>query len=90
MFSRLIINKNLPFLPQTSYRLLASLSKNYICDSSVIEAYQTNEKLKKIIDRQEHHFYYQHDNKTKQQPPSVFKQIAVGSNPPENPLYLTK
>jgi hypothetical protein len=94
MFSRIIINKNLPFFQQTSYRLLSSFSKNYICDSSVIEAYQTNETLKEIIDRQEHQFYYHADNKTKQQPPppppSVFKQISVGSHLPDNSHYLTK
>jgi hypothetical protein len=84
MFSRLIINKNLLFS-----RLLSTLSKNYICDSSVIEVYQTNEKFKSIIDRQEHQFYY-HVDKQLKQPPSIFKQIPVGSNPPENARYLTK
>jgi hypothetical protein len=80
-----VINKNLPFS-----RLLSYLSKNYICDSSVIDAYQTNEKLKSIIDQQEHQFYYHPDKQLKQQPPSIFKQIPIGSHPPENPHYLTK
>jgi hypothetical protein len=89
MFSRFLINKNLPFFQQTSYRLLSSLSKNYICDSSVIEAYQTNKKLKSIIDRQEHQFYYFVDKKIQQQQiPTVFKQIPDNSHPPENAHYL--
>ena len=85
MLSRFAINKTLPFV-----RLLSSISKNYICDSSVIEAYQTNEKLKSIIDRQEHQFYYQPDKQNKSQPPTVFKPISAGSQLPENPQYLTK
>jgi len=84
MFSRFITNKNLRFS-----RLLSSLSKNYICDTSVIEAYQTNEKLKSIIDRKEHQFYYHADKQIKQQPPSIFKQIPIDSHLPENPHYLT-
>ncbi len=86
MFSRFVINKNLSFA-----RLLSSLSKNYICDSSVIEAYQTNEKLKSIIDRQEHQFYYHADKQMKSPtPPTVFKPISIDSHPPENAHYLTK
>jgi hypothetical protein len=85
MFSRFVINKTLSFS-----RLLSSLSKNYICDSSVIEAYQTNEKLKSIIDRQEHQYYYHVDKQIKSTPPNVFKPIAIDSHPPENPQYLTK
>lgn len=80
-----LINRRLPLS-----RLLSSFSKNYICDSTVIEAYQTNEKLKSIIDRQEHQFYYQTDKQIKQQPPSVFKQITDNSQPSENLHYLTQ
>ncbi|CAF1057859.1 unnamed protein product [Rotaria sp. Silwood1] len=86
MFSRLIINRN---LQQTSLRLLSSLSKNYICDSSVIEAYHTNPQLKSIIDRQEHQFYYHVDSKIKQQLPAVFKQIPSSSHSLTNSYYLT-
>ncbi|CAF1416668.1 unnamed protein product [Rotaria sp. Silwood1] len=86
MFSRLIINRN---LQQTSLRLLSSLSKNYICDSSVIEAYHTNPQLKSIIDRQEHQFYYDVDSKIKQQLPVVFKQIPSSSHSLTNSYYLT-
>ncbi|CAF1393874.1 unnamed protein product [Rotaria sordida] len=89
MFSLLIINRNLRNLQQISCRLLSSLSKNYICDSSVIEAYHTNPQLKSIIDRQEHQFYYHADSKIKQELPSVFKQISSGSHSPKKPYYLT-
>ncbi|CAF3025609.1 unnamed protein product [Rotaria sp. Silwood2] len=89
MFSRLIFNRNFRKLQPTSCRLLSCLSKNYICDSSVIEAYHTNLQLKSIIDRQEHQFYYHVDSKIKQQPPSVFKQIRSDSHSPTNPHYLT-
>ncbi|CAF1405143.1 unnamed protein product [Adineta steineri] len=87
MFLRSIINKNLSIFQHTSSRLLSSFSKNYVCDSSVIEAYQTNKKLKSIIDRQEHQFYY-HGDKKEQQIPTVFKQISTNSNLPENAHYL--
>ena len=90
MFSRVIIKKTIPFFQQTYCRLLSSFSKNYICDSSVIEAYQTNQKLKSIIDRQEHQFYYHVNDKTKQEPPSAFKQLSIDSQLPENSYYLTK
>ncbi|CAF1341856.1 unnamed protein product [Rotaria sp. Silwood1] len=91
MFARLIFRRNfLPFENIYCRVLLSSVSKNYICDSSIIESYRTNEKLKAIIDQQEHKFYYYVDKNLQQQlPPSVFKQISSNSNLPENAQYLT-
>jgi hypothetical protein len=90
MLSRIIINKTIPVFQQTYFRLLSSFSKNYICDSSVIEAYKKDNKLKSIIDRQEHQFYYHVEDKIKQDLPSAFKQLPGGSQLPENVHYLTK
>ena len=84
-FSRFAVTRGLPLT-----RLLSSLSKNYICDLSAIEAYQTNEGFKSIVDRQEHQFYYRADKQLKQLPPPVFKPIPVDSHPPENLHYLTE
>ncbi|CAF1349792.1 unnamed protein product [Rotaria sordida] len=91
MFARLVFKKNFLSFQNIYCRVLLSfLSKNYICDSSIIESYRTNEKLKAIIDRQEHKFYYYVDKNLQQQlPPSVFKQISSNSNLPENSQYLT-
>ncbi|UJR10793.1 hypothetical protein I4U23_014980 [Adineta vaga] len=90
MLSKFIIQKNLSCFYQISQRFLSSLSRYYICDTSVIEAYQTNQKLKAIIDRQEHQYYYYDDKKTKQhqQIPTAFKQISADSQIPENAHYL--
>ncbi|CAF0980923.1 unnamed protein product [Adineta ricciae] len=57
---------------------------------SVIEAYQKNQKLKEIIDRQEHQYYFHNDTKTNQQQqiPAVFKQISAKSQLPEKVQHL--
>lgn len=84
--SIVLVNRKFPFS-----RFLSSFSKkNYICDSSVIETYQTNKDFKSIINRQEHQFYYQDDKQLKQKLPSVFNIISEDSKLPDNPYYLTK
>ena len=92
MFARFILKKDFSLFQNVCHRLLSSiLSKKYICDSSIIEVYLTNEKLKAIIDRQEHQFYYYADKNLHQEaPPPVFKPISTNSSPPENCQYLTK
>ena len=60
---------------------------------SVIEAYQKNQKLKEIIDRQEHQYYFHDDTKTNQQQqeiPAVFKQISARSQLPEKVQHLVR
>ena len=83
--SRFIIHQKLTFS-----RLSSSVCKNYICDAAVIEAYQKNDQLKSIIDRQEHHFYYQADQQKELKPPPVFKPLPSTSHLPEKPHYLTR
>jgi len=73
-----------------SSRLFSNLSKNYICDASIVEAYQTNQQFKSIVDEQHHKFYYQNDQQIKSQPPSVFQAISSGSSLPDNHQHLTK
>jgi hypothetical protein len=82
MFARQFVVKQFSAL-----RRLSS-SKSYICDRSTIEAYQKNDKIKSIIDRQEHQFYYHHDDTLKA--PSAFKAIPKGSPLPANAQDLTK
>ena len=60
---------------------------------SVIEAYQKNQKLKEIIDRQEHQYYFHDDTKTNQQQqeiPTVFKQVSAYSQLPEKAQHLAR
>lgn len=82
--SRLIHNQKIIFS-----RLSSSVCKNYICDASVIEAYHKNEKLKSIIDRQEHQFYYQADQQKDLKAPPVFKVFLDALHRPKDPYYLT-
>ena len=91
MFSKVVIHARVHMRPLVSRcPLSSSSSKTYICDPSAIEAYRTNEKFKKIIDRQEHRFYYIADQRIQQlpPPPPVFQKLPADSHFPEHSRYL--
>lgn len=65
----------------------AVLSKSYICDSSVIDAYYTNSQLKAIIDRQDYNYFYE-GHRT--EIPTVFKSLPSDVISVKNQFYLSK